>query len=135
MKAIDTNILVRFLVRDDEQQAESVYKRFKKAEADKEVLLVPLLVVLETVWVLESVYEIPRKEILDSLEDLVLMPILEFETLATIQGFVSSARGTNMDLTDILIGHSAKLSGCECIITFDKKASKSEWFELLKEEA
>lgn len=57
MKGLDTNILVRFLVRDDEAQAETIYKRFKQAESDKEVLFVPLLVVLETVWVLESVYE------------------------------------------------------------------------------
>ena len=49
MKALDTNVLVRFLVRDDEQQAESIYRIFKQAESDKEALFVPLLVVLETV--------------------------------------------------------------------------------------
>jgi predicted nucleic-acid-binding protein len=43
MKAVDTNVLIRFLVRDDEQQAESIYRIFKQAESDKESLFVPLL--------------------------------------------------------------------------------------------
>jgi len=132
MKALDTNVLVRFLVRDDKRQAETIYRVFKKAESDREVFFVPLLVVLETVWVLESVYKIPRKEILDSVNELILMPILEFETQSAILNSVFSARKTKMDLSDLLIAHSAKFSGCECVLTFDKRASNFGLFELLK---
>jgi len=132
MKALDTNVLVRFLVRDDERQAETIYRIFKQAEADKEVLFVPLLVVLETVWVLDSVYVIPRQEIIDSINELLLMPILEFEKQPAIQSFISSARETKMDLSDLLIAHSAKFSGCECVLTFDKRASNFGLFELLR---
>ena len=131
MKALDTNVLVRFLVRDDERQAETIYRIFKQAESDKEVFFVPLLVVLETVWVLESVYKIPRQEILYSINELILMPILKFETQSAILNFVSSARETKMDLSDLLIAHSAKFSGCECVLTFDKRASNFRLFELL----
>lgn len=131
MKALDTNVLVRFLVRDDERQAKTIYRIFKQAESDKEVLFVPLLVVLETVWVLESVYKIPRQEIIDSINELILMPILEFETQSAILNFVSSARETKMDLSDLLIAHSTKFSGCECVLTFDKRASNFRLFELL----
>ena len=131
MKALDTNVLVRFLVRDDKRQAETIYRVFKKAESDREVFFVPLLVVLETVWVLESVYKIPRKEILDSVNELILMPILKFETQPAILNFISSARETKMDLSDLLIAHSAKFSGCECVLTFDKRASNFRLFELL----
>lgn len=46
MKEVDTNILVRFLVGDDEQQAKKAYNIFKKAESEKEELFVPFLVVL-----------------------------------------------------------------------------------------
>ncbi|MBU4373945.1 MAG: type II toxin-antitoxin system VapC family toxin [Euryarchaeota archaeon] len=132
MKALDTNVLVRFLVRDDERQAETIYRIFKQAETDKEVFFVPLLVVLETVWVLESVYNIPRQEILYSINELILMPILKFETQSAILNFVSSARETKMDLSDLLIAHSAKFSGCECVLTFDKRASNFGLFELLR---
>ena len=132
MKALDTNVLVRFLVRDNEKQAKSVYRKFKKAETNKEILFVPVLVVLETIWVLESVYGVSRQEILDSIDELLLMPILEFEVQSVIRNFVSSARETKMDLSDLLIAHSAKSSGCECVITFDKRASNFRLFELLK---
>jgi len=88
MKAIDTNVLVRFLVKDDEHQSKIVYKVFKQAEADKIFFWVSLLVVLETIWVLDSVYEITRKEILDSVNEILLMPILKFEAQPTIQRFI-----------------------------------------------
>ena len=130
MKAIDTNILVRFLVGDDELQARKVYNIFKKVESNKGELLVPLLVVLELIWVLESVYEIPRKKIIDSISELLLMPILKFENLSTLQQFTRNALETKYDLSDLLIAHSAKEQGCESVITFDKKASKFRLFEL-----
>jgi len=132
MKALDTNVLVCFLVRDDERQAETIYRVFKQAEADKEILFVPLLVVLETVWVLESVYSIPRQDTLDSINELILMPILQFEAQSAILNFTTSAREIGMDLSDLLIAHSAKFSGCERVLTFDKKASNCGIFELLR---
>jgi len=69
MIAVDTNIIIRFLVRDDEMQALAVYKRFSQAEKNGKVLFVPLVVVLETIWVLESAYQKPRLQIIESFEE------------------------------------------------------------------
>lgn len=132
MKAVDTNILTRFLVGDDELQAKKAYSIFKKAESEKRELFVPILVVLEMIWVLESVYDIARTEILDSISDLLLMPILKFDQQSALQQLVHFAQGNKYDLSDLLIAHSAKANGCEAVITFDKKASKFELFELVK---
>ena len=132
MKGIDTNILVRFLVGDDEVQAKKVYKIFKKAELVKNELFVPLLVILELIWVLESVYEIPRKEILDSIGELLLMPILQFEHQSVLHQFIQNAQGNRYDLSDLLIAHSAKEQGCDSVITFDQKTSKHKLFESVK---
>ena len=131
MKALDTNVLVRFLVKDDERQSKIVYRAFKQAETDHDTFFVPLLVVLETLWVLESVYNIARNDILDSIDEVLLMPILKLEAQATIQRFIFLARENIIDLSDILIACSAKLSGCQSILTFDKEASGSEHFELI----
>jgi predicted nucleic-acid-binding protein len=131
MKALDTNVLVRFLVKDDEHQSKIVYKLFKQAEVDKFDYCVSLLVVLETIWVLDSVYEIPRTKILDSVNEILLMPILKFEAQATIQHFIFLARENKIDLSDVLIACAAKISGCERVLTFDKKASKFDLFELI----
>lgn len=132
MKAIDTNILVRFLTGDDERQAKKVYSIFKKAESEKIELFVPLLVVLEMIWILESVYETARAEILDAIGDLLLMPIFKFDQQPAIQQFIHSAQGNKYDLSDLLIAHSAKINGCEAVLTFNKKASKFNLFELVK---
>ena len=132
MKGIDTNILIRFLTGDDELQSKRVYNIFKKAESEKKEFFVPLLVILELIWVLESVYEIARTEILDSISELILMPILKFEHQSALQQFTHSAQDNRYDLSDILIANSAKAQGCETVITFDKKASQSNLFELAK---
>jgi predicted nucleic-acid-binding protein len=133
MKAVDTNILVRFLTGDDERQAKKVYSLLKKAELEKNELYVPLLVVLEMIWVLESVYEVTRIEILDSVSDLLLMPVFKFDQQAALQQLIHSAQGNNKyDLSDLLIAHSAKSNGCETVITFDKKAAGFKLFELLR---
>ena len=132
MKALDTNVLVRFLVKDDERQAKTVYRLFKQAESKAEAFFIPTLVVLETVWVLEAVYETTRQEILDSIDELLLMPILKFEAQSAIRSFINSARENKTDLSDLLIAHCAKYSGCDSVITFDKRASKLGLFELLK---
>lgn len=132
MKAIDTNILTRFITKDDEKQANRIYQLFKQTEETQEKLFVPLLVVLELIWVLESIYEISNEDILDSLSDLLLMPILQFESETVMQSFINSARNTKFDLSDILIAHTGHSFDCESTLTFDKKASKFKYFELLK---
>lgn len=130
MKAIDTNILIRFLIGDDALQAKKVYAIFKKAESEKQELFVPLLVVLEMIWVLDSVYDIARSKILEAISDLLLLPILKFDQQSALQQLIHSAQGNKYDLSDLLIAHSAKANGCETIITFDRKASKFKLFEL-----
>ena len=132
MKGIDTNILVRFLVGDDELQAKKVYNIFKKAELNKNELFVPLLVVLELIWVLESVYDITRDKIIDSISELLLLPVLNFEHRPALQQFTQTAHENSYDLSDLIIAHSAKEQGCITVITFDRKASKYNLFELAK---
>jgi len=132
MKAIDTNVLVRFLVTDDARQSAVVRKRLKSAETRGETLFVPLTVLLETIWVLESSYDVAREAIVDSIDDLLRMPVLQMEDADTVRRMVSVARNTNTGLADALIGLVAERAGCDGVLTFDKRASKSDLFELLK---
>jgi len=130
--AVDTNVLVRFLVRDDEKQAEVVRKRLKRAERERECLKIPLLVVLEMVWVLESAYEKTKTEILDAIRDMRQMPVFEFEADGVVERFLNDGDKHKVDLADILIAHSAETAGCEGGITFDRAAAKLSFFTLLK---
>jgi len=132
MIAVDTNILVRFLVRDDEKQAELARKRIKEAEVRRERLKIPLLVVLETVWVLESAYNKTRSEILETIRDMRQMPVFDFEADSVVDGLLNDAPKHKADLADILIARAAEATGCESCITFDKGAAKLPFFSLLK---
>lgn len=132
MKALDTNVLVRFLVKDDPKQANTVYRLFKQAESNRESFWVPIAVILETIWVLDSVYQISRQEIVDSIADLLRLPVLKIETQAALQSFVQSAMNNRIGLSDLLIAYSAKNSGCESVLTFDQRAAREALFELIR---
>jgi predicted nucleic-acid-binding protein len=131
VKAIDTNVLVRFLVNDDRAQAEHVRQLFASAEQQREAFYVPLLVLLETIWVLESAYQIQRADLIETLGELLLMPVLQFEQREAVQAMLAVAGDTNLDLPDALIAQSALHMGCDSVLTFDQKAARSPGFELL----
>jgi predicted nucleic-acid-binding protein len=131
--AADTNVIVRFLVRDDEKQAKLVYRRLKQAEVDREQVFIPLAVVLETIWVLESAYDKSRTEILDAITDMRQMPVFSFEKDEVIERLVNDGRQfSKADLADILIANSAQSCGCNRGDTFDKGAATLSFFALLK---
>ena len=131
MKALDTNILVRFLVQDDVKQANKVIQLFTKAEQYNEPLFIPLLVVLEVIRVLQSAYNVSRQDIVLAISDLLQMQVFEFENQKTLRDFVNSANKYSYDLSDILISQAALSATCETTLTFDKKASQFELFTLL----
>ena len=106
MKAIDTNVLVRFLVNDDRAQAEQVRQLFATAEQQRETFFVPILVLLETIWVLESAYQVQRRVLIEALGDLMLMPILQFEQREAVQAMLAMVMTNNIDLPDALIAQS-----------------------------
>lgn len=132
MKALDTNILVRFLVNDDKKQARKARNIFEEAERHDQRLMVVTPVVLELFWVLSAVYEYAREEILDSLEQLLLLPVIEFEHPQRMRKMLSFGRSSSTDLSDLLIGICGQDMKSENTLTFDKGASKSRLFRLVR---
>jgi len=60
---IDTNILIRFILADDDNQYQSVLKLFAEAQ----IITIPTIVLCEMVWVLRG-YKIERKTIVEQIE-------------------------------------------------------------------
>lgn len=131
MQAIDTNVLVRLLVRDDQDQSTKVYRLLKTAEQKQKQVFVSHLVVLETAWVLKSNYHKSRDDIILALDSLIKLPVLFFENKETIESLIDTAKRSNFDLADIFIVEIARHHACKCVWTFDKKASKHGFFQLL----
>ena len=131
MNALDTNALVRFLVRDDEKQALAVKKILLDAEKKGDFLFIPVAVTLETIWVLSSAYDYSRKEIIQVFETLLLLPVLKFEEYDSISDLCHIAFNNDCDPSGLLIGLTARNKGCATTLTFDKKAAQSRLFTLI----
>ena len=132
MKAIDTNVLVRFLVNDDRVQSAKVRQLFATAEQERSMFYVPLLVLLETIWVLESAYQVKRSDLIETISELLLMPVLQFEQREAVQSMLDIVADALLDLPDALIAQSALNTGCDSVLTFDQKAARGSGFELLE---
>lgn len=131
MKALDTNVLVRFLVADEKSQAGKVRRLFEAAERENESFCVSWVVLLELIWVLSAAYDFSRAEVLEAIELLSQMPILEFEDHDRTRRLVETGRATTADLSDLLIGLVAQGNGCEATLTFDRKLARTGLFEVL----
>ena len=131
MKALDTNVLVRFLVRDDRAQNDRVRRVLEKGQRQGQVFLIPLVVALELIWVLDAVYGYAREDILGALEELRFSPVLAFEHGDVIAEFVRRGRAEGTELADLLIGLSARRQGAETTLSFDREAARSDLFERL----
>src|SRR5262249_24327912 len=113
MLAIDTNVVVRYLTGDHPQQS-----RKAKALIDSEQVFVCTTVLLETEWVLRSVYGATRTEIARALTAFGGLPGVTLEDAAMIAKALGwTARG--MDFADAL--HLAKAHGSEAFVSFDRR--------------
>ena len=131
MKALDTNVLVRFLLADDKAQARRVRDIFEDAERTGDRFMVTSPVVLEMIWVLSAVYDFSREEVNRALELLSQMPILEFQDYDRILDLIRLGKTSKADLPDVFIGLVGRSSGCETTLTFDKRLAATGLFEQL----
>jgi predicted nucleic-acid-binding protein len=126
--ALDTNVLVRYLVRDDPQQF-AMARRLIKREADNgEPVLVSLLVLMETEWVLRSRYELTKREILSAFSALLDASDLGIEDEPSVEHALYSWKDSVADFADCLIDARNRRLGCRATATFDTKALKLAGF-------
>jgi predicted nucleic-acid-binding protein len=129
MKALDTNVLVRYLVADDKDMALRALSILKRAQAEEKFHLITTLVLLEMLWVLRSKYGLSRQDICEAIARLENLSGVRFENPALVRIFVQEARTTTLELADLLIALEAKDHGVDAVLTFDRKASRSPLFE------
>jgi predicted nucleic-acid-binding protein len=85
MIGLDANVLVRFLVRDDEDQFERARKLIRREAQAGEPVRISLLVLLETEWVLRSRYKLSKGEILGAFSELLSAMDMSFEDESSIE--------------------------------------------------
>jgi predicted nucleic-acid-binding protein len=124
MLGIDTNVLVRFLVRDDEAQFEKARKLIKREVAAGQRVFVNQLVILETEWVLRSRYAVPKNQIIEAISNLLDATDVQFEDEPTIEEALFIWKETTADFADCLIGAKNRRLGCRATASFDVKSTK-----------
>lgn len=128
MIALDTNVLVRFLIEDDAEQLERAAELIERAEAKGEQLFVATIVVCELVWVLSFSYDRSRQEIVDALETLAQTSALKFEHRDRLLRALERFAREPGDLSDFLILEAALAEGAHAVATFDRKLQSREGF-------
>lgn len=128
MVGIDTNVLVRFLVRDDEAQFEKARKLIRRELAAVRCVFVSQLVLLETEWVLRSRYSLPKNMIVEAISGLLDANDVRFEDEPAIEEALFVWKDTTADFADCLIGTKNRRLGCRATATFDTKAAKLPGF-------
>lgn len=121
---VDTNVFLRFFVKDVETQYERARSLFEKAESGKIKLETSELVIAEIVWVLESFYEFARKEITDVLATLLASRNLKIASHARINAAVDLYSSGNMDFIDAYNMAFIKSKEYAKVATFDIKHFK-----------
>ena len=128
MIGIDTDVLVRFLVRDDEHQFERARRLLKRGIGGGEPVFISHLVLLETEWVLRSRYGVTKTAILAALNALLDASALQFEDERSIEEAVFTWKDSTAEFADCLINAHHRALGCRATATFDAKALKLSGF-------
>ena len=113
VRAVDTNVLVRYYLRDDPAQARLAEKALSAGD-----IFVPKTVLLELEWVLRSVAEQPAGKVLDCLTHLIALPGVTVEDHDQVEAALRHCRD-GVDFADAL--HHAASHACTELLTFDDR--------------
>jgi predicted nucleic-acid-binding protein len=114
--SVDTNVLVRAVVRDDPAQATIAAKILTEAE----LIAVALACLCEFVWVLRKVYDFQPSDVAAALRALLATANVEINRPAAEAGLAMLEAGG--DFADGVIAYEGNWLGGETFVSFDKKA-------------
>jgi predicted nucleic-acid-binding protein len=124
---IDTNVLVRYLIRDDAEQTRRAVRFLEHECTNEDRGILNAVVLTELVWVLESVYRYQRPQIAIVIDGLLHTTQLKIEDSEDVSAALREyARGA--DFTDALIAAINRRLGCVHTVTFDRKAARRPGF-------
>lgn len=120
MAAVDTNVLVRLLLEDDEAQARAA----RALQASYAPLFISHVVLAETAWVLRSAYRFSRDKLGGLVEMLLDANGFALQDPPIVQAALAAFRSSQADFSDCLILSIAQSAGAGPLATFDDKLAK-----------
>ncbi len=130
--ALDTNVLIRYLVEDDPDQARRAAALIEDTLRHREArFFVTLVTLCELVWVLRAAYSRSKVEITMVLKGLLRAAQLEIESVDIAHRALADFESGKGDFADYVIRESAVAAGCESVATFDKALQREPGFVAL----
>lgn len=123
MPGLDTNVLVRWLVADDDEQTAQVQRLFD-ASANGDPLFVPATVALELEWVLRSRYRLDKAAVIQAFNALLETQGLEIQAEGAIERALHAYRNGNAEFADCLHAGLCGAAERSPMMTFDVKAAR-----------
>jgi predicted nucleic-acid-binding protein len=122
---VDTNVFLRFFVRDIESFYQKAKELFEKAEKGNLRLETNEMVIAEIVWVLESYYNFSRIEIKEVIDTIIETRNIKVASHSKIRDAIKLYASDRMDYIDAYNIVYIKAKDCEKVATFDKRHFKS----------
>lgn len=129
MIGLDTNVLVRYLTRDDKQQWQQAADLIQQNQP----CFIANIVLCELVWVLRGAsYRFQKEEIVNVLEAMLHSAAFEFENRSTVAQALHRYKQGKADFSDYLIGAVSRQAGCTETASFDGKLKGEKGFRRLE---
>ncbi len=123
MIGVDTNILIRYIAQDDATQSRRATKFIENECSVDTPGYVGIVVLVEVVWVSESVYGATRREVAEIVRRLLVIKQLVVQNTEIVWQALYSFELGKADFADCLVMRAAESQGCERVMTFDKQAA------------
>lgn len=130
MIGLDTNILVRYVMQDDPKQSAKASRLIESLTTETPGF-VPLVALVELVWVLISCYDLRRDQIAEALEGLLRAKEIALDRAEQVAQALRVFRASSADFADCLIERTAAAARCDRTMTFDAGAAKGSGMTLV----
>jgi len=130
MKALDTNILARYLRDDDPVQSKRASQFIQAAVRSGELLYVNHVVLCELAWILSAVYDHPKEDIAAVLDTILYTGHFQLEDKPSIEAALADYLKSKADFADCLIGRRNRAMGCETTLSLDRNLRGLETFDV-----
>lgn len=121
---VDTSVILRILVKDDDFKRKASERLIKEAKQKEISLFLPSIVILETVWVLEKVYKLNKKNIKELVEAILNTTELKIEMEEVLRKAVEVYAEKNIKFADAVMGHWGLNSDITVVYSYDEKDFK-----------
>jgi len=128
MIGIDTNILVRYITRDHEEQFNLSKEVLERRCSDAEPGYINVVVLCELTWVLSRAYGADREQLAAVIEQILVTSRLEVQHRDACSAALAVFRDSDSEYADCLIGQLNRSAGCDITVTLDRRLSSVPGF-------